>query len=271
MTEQLEAQLRAELRRHAATVPPHAAARLHTIDYHPRAPLSRMALALGGGIGVAASAAVALSVIGLGAGTQRAFAGWSPVPTTPAGGQIAGAEAACKADMATPLERQQARTQATEPGSNSARELPPVAEGGEWQTMLADTRGPYTILLLANSDGNAQCLTGPGLSRPGVGVGEGANSGTQGTVPAGQIREGLSGFQRAADEQPYMSTSGRVGAGVSAVTVVLGDGTHVVASVANGWFLAWWPGTEVAVAAEVQTSSGTSTQQLHEHPLSKGQ
>ena len=37
------------------------------------------------------------------------------------------------------------------------------------------------------------------------------------------------------------SVSGRAGANVAAVDIVLVPGTHVWATLANGWFAAWWP------------------------------
>jgi hypothetical protein len=52
---------------------------------------------------------------------------------------------------------------------------------------------------------------------------------------------------------------GRVGAGVSAVTIERSDGSSVQATVTNGWYLAWWPGSVTATNAEVTTASGTST------------
>ena len=39
-----------------------------------------------------------------------------------------------------------------------------------------------------------------------------------------------------------MLTVGRVGTDVTGVTLVLGDGTSVQATVTNGWYAAWWPG-----------------------------
>ena len=43
-----------------------------------------------------------------------------------------------------------------------------------------------------------------------------------------------------ADEGTFGMTSGRVGRDVRGVTIVTG-GTEVEATVANGWFSAWWP------------------------------
>jgi hypothetical protein len=44
------------------------------------------------------------------------------------------------------------------------------------------------------------------------------------------------------DGQAYSFADGRTGSGVSAVTLILDDGTRVTATVQNGWFVAWWPG-----------------------------
>ena len=56
--------------------------------------------------------------------------------------------------------------------------------------------------------------------------------------------------------------SGVVGHGVTGVTFVLQDGTHVQATVRDGWYLAWWPGSAKLdatdpVAIKVTTSAGT--------------
>ena len=53
---------------------------------------------------------------------------------------------------------------------------------------------------------------------------------------------------------------GPIGAGVTGVTITRSDGSSVQSTVKNGWYLAWWPGTEHAVTAQVATASGTSTQ-----------
>ncbi len=59
---------------------------------------------------------------------------------------------------------------------------------------------------------------------------------------------------------------GPLGAGVSGVTIARSDGTSVQATVKNGWYLAWWPGTEHAVTAQVASTSGTTTQSFPTMP-----
>jgi hypothetical protein len=49
---------------------------------------------------------------------------------------------------------------------------------------------------------------------------------------------------------------------VTAVTLVLSDGTHVEATTSNGWFAAWWPGRQSAPEAQLTTPTGEVTQQL---------
>ncbi len=259
MIEQFESELREAFAERAAGMPADAFARLRHADYHPRSPIQRKAMALGGTAAAAGVAGIAVSLIGFGAGTPRAFAGWTPSPTAPASGQTTTAETVCKAHMATPAEVERARQQASGRPSTPG-EWP--TSSGEWRTVLTDTRGPYTIVLLANMGGSARCLTGPGFPDPAIGVGERSAASPLPAISTGQIGEPSYGFSRATDEQPYMETSGRVGAGVSAVTFVLSDGSHVAASVENGWFLAWWPGSQSTVSAEVSTSEGTHSQQL---------
>jgi hypothetical protein len=71
------------------------------------------------------------------------------------------------------------------------------------------------------------------------------------------------------DGQAYAFADGHTGDGVSAVTLILDDGTKVQASVANGWFVAWWPGAHEVKAADVTTPDGVKTQTFdlsHESP-----
>jgi hypothetical protein len=46
---------------------------------------------------------------------------------------------------------------------------------------------------------------------------------------------------------------------VTGVTIDLSDGTNVTATVANGYFAAWWPGDTEATSAQVATDQGVST------------
>ncbi len=62
------------------------------------------------------------------------------------------------------------------------------------------------------------------------------------------------------DGAAYSFADGHAGDGVSAVTLILDDGTNVQATVANGWFVAWWPSAQNVKSAELTTPAGTTTQ-----------
>ena len=42
--------------------------------------------------------------------------------------------------------------------------------------------------------------------------------------------------------------SGRAGPAIAKVRIQLDDGREIIATTANGWFYAWWPGESVAIA-----------------------
>lgn len=168
MTDQLESQLRRPLMAAAAELPTETIQeRLHALDYHPRPPRLRPVLAVGGAAGVAVAAGTAISLMGLGAGTQPAFAGWSATPTQTPTGQLATAEAACTDHSPTSAGIERAQEGALPPGS-ADHALPPLPrfEAGAWKVALTDTRGPYTTVILEAAEGKAQetCLTGPSPS-----------------------------------------------------------------------------------------------------------
>lgn len=256
----LEDDLRKALAEGAPEVPTAVAERLRRFDYRPRSPRFGAALAAGGAVGMAATAGAIISIVGLGAGTQPAFAGWSASPTVPASGQTAAAEAACLARVPNTSDAERARADGTAhaPVMEALLKITP----GEWRTVLADTRGSSTMILLEAAKGQAQasCLSGASASEAVMGVGPvGAQTGS---VAAGQAQVVSTGSQSVNGHQ-FSDTEGRVGTDVTGVTITLNDGTHISATVANGYYAAWWPGSRQPVSQEVATSSGTtSTNQL---------
>ncbi len=246
MTVKSEEELRQALAQCADEAPAAASERLRLIDYHPRSSRVRPSLVLASSAGAAALAAIALSIIGLGAGAQRAFAGWTPVTTMPAPGQVAAAQATCVKRLGA-----------------SGRVIPPRASSA-WHPVLSDARGPFTTVLYQADTGRAEasCLSGP--SRYDWSLN--ATVDPRQVIPAaGQIAVvsyGSRATPRSAGGRHFRQIVGRVGAGVTRVVLVLRDSTRVTATSAQGWFLAWWPGTQQTVSAEVVTATGTSTQQL---------
>jgi hypothetical protein len=220
MPDQLEQSLREALSHRAEQLEPYSIARLRAIDYHPRR--HRIGkLPVIGALGAAGTAAAIGALVTLGSSAAPAFAGWQPTPTTPAPGQLAQAAQACGNDLGSPV--------------------------------LTDSRGPYAASIYTSSTTSEVCLSGNGVS-----MSSSSTSPTPASVAAGQIQSGGGGTRDAAGNALTL-VDGRTGAGVTAVTIERSDGSSVQATVANGWYLAWWPGTVAAKDAQVATATGTST------------
>jgi hypothetical protein len=220
MPDQLEQGLREALSHRAAQLDPDSIARLRGIDYQPRRHRLRKRPAIGA-LAAAGTAAGVAALVTLGSSAVPAFGGWQPTPTTPVPGQLAQAAQACGQDLGS--------------------------------AVLTDSRGPYTASIYADSSTSAVCLSGDGTSMSSSSISE-APAG----VSAGHIQFHGGGTRDSAGNALTL-VDGRIGAGVTAVTIERSDGSSVQATVANGWYLAWWPGTEAATNAQVTTASGTNT------------
>jgi hypothetical protein len=132
---------------------------------------------------------------------------------------------------------------------------------GEGTPVLTDTRGPYTASIYA--DGST-CIEGNGIT-----ISSSTNGGGNSTVPAGAIALRGAG-ESDSNGNALTMVDGAIGAGVTGVTVTRSDGSTVQATVQNGWYLAWWPGSERAVTAQVATDTGTSSQSFPSAPNGSG-
>jgi hypothetical protein len=177
-------------------------------------------------LGVSGAAAAGGAAILLASSAAPAFAGWSARPTAPRPGQLTAAQQSCGAGAGTPI--------------------------------LTDTRGPYTASVYANG---STCLEGNGVE-----IGDsGDAAGTTSAIAAGAVE--LNGFGESdSSGQALTMVDGPTGAGVTGVTITRSDGSSVQATVTDGWYLAWWPGTQRAVTAQVASSSGTGTQSFPAGP-----
>jgi hypothetical protein len=220
MPDQLEGSLREVLSHRAAQLDPDSIARLSAIDYHPRRRRLGRVPAIGA-LGTTGAAAAIAAIVSLGSSAAPAFAGWKSTPSTPTPGQLAQAAQACGQGLGSPV--------------------------------LTDSRGPYTASIYADSTTSDLCLSGNGVS-----MSSSSTSPAPASVAAGQIQLGGGGTRDSAGNALTV-VDGRTGAGVTAITIARSDGSSVQATVANGWYLAWWPGTVAATKAEVRTASGTST------------
>ena len=231
MSDLLEQNLREMLSEHAAQIDPAASARLRAIDYRPRR-RRRPTLPALGALGVGGVAAAVVAVVTLASSAAPAFAGWSPTPTRPEVGQLAAAEQACNTNLGTPV--------------------------------LTDTRGPYTASIYANATSSHLCLDGGSLSIASSNTGS-----SHADVPAGQIQLTGSGMKNSSG-QALTLVNGRIGAGVTSVTIDRSDGSSIHATVSGGWYLAWWPGTVQATTADVTTTTGTAAETFPSTPQGPG-
>src|SRR5271165_155888 len=259
MNTELEQDLRRALAARAAELPADASVPLLAADYRPRAPLARPALTLTA-TSAAAGAALASSLIGLGTNTPGAFAGWSATPTARSGDQTRRAEEACVSRLPTSADIEYGQETASGPRPHQRWPIPPIT-AGSWHVVLTDTRGPYTMVLFVAAHGSAElsCFSGRQPRPDSLGGSFGTHPPPP--VPAGHIAVVSSGSNTTPPDegsQHFSQLVGRTGPGVTGVTLRLRDSTRVRASLANGWFLAWWPGTQGGTATEVSTSTGTA-------------
>lgn len=219
----------------------------------------RLVLSAASGVAVAAGAALAVLLFTAGSRPSVAFAGWTARPSVAPQGQLGTAETECQRN-------------------NALHSLTPA---------LVDSRGPYTLLVYTANGGSA-CVTGPELLSPtgdppivpfgsflsasvaareaAAGHGApGSSTGTPAPLAADAIRSAVTGNTMTKESAPraaYSLDIGQAGTNVTAVTLVLDDGTRVAATVSHGWFAAWWPGNSSARSAEITGASGTSTEQF---------
>ena len=257
----LEGELISALRARAAVLPADASERLRSVDYHPRRH-SRVAPAALGATAVGAAAAGTALVVALG-GAAPAYAGWSAVPTAASSSPSSPADQSCLGALSSD----------------------PPAGGelgsGTWQPLLTDVRGPFTVALYQNDSAYMGCFTSSSFTQvtqvssdgdtsngvlkvSGSGSGspaQGLSTVSVGGTTSGDLQNVVQSHLSTADG-PYTLADGRVASGVTGVTLVLDNGQGVVATVADGWLLAWWPSDAGATSSQVTDASGTTSQTL---------
>lgn len=179
-----------------------------------RRPVRRLAAV--GAFGAIAITAGALALQSPG-DSGVAYASWTSVPLPVAPSDVAAVVGAC---------RQQLDDSTT-----------PIA--------LAERRGDFVAVLFyeGNPERSESCIA---VNPPGstqveqVKSGVGGSSGPAWTPPAGRISEGSS--SQYGGDHPAAFTEGGIGPGVVGVTIHAGART-IIATVENGRYAAWWPGT----------------------------
>ncbi|HEY1716359.1 MAG TPA: hypothetical protein VGG07_25905 [Solirubrobacteraceae bacterium] len=254
MIDQLESELRSALRARADELPADASARVRAHEYRPRTRDLRPPVAAGV-LTTAAAAAAVVALIDLGPQAPAAFAGWSATPTPASPAQVAGAQGDCAKQLADipPLHD----GHVTSPGTPQPPPVPRFSKLSQTAPVLTDTRGPFTFVVFDSAQAHASCISGPGFTSTSL------QSSTQArvSVSAGRIAPAfLVHTARAGDA--YTFVEGHAGAGVTAATLILSDGSRVQTTLQNGWLVAWWPGAAQLTSARVSTAAGTTTQAL---------
>jgi hypothetical protein len=254
MIELLESELRSALKARADDLPAGAGARVRAHEYRPRARDLRPPVAAGV-LTTAAAAAAAVLLVDLGPQAPAAFAGWSATPTHASPAQVAGARGNCAKQLAQipPLHD----GHVTSPGAPQPPPVPRFSKLRRTTPVLTDTRGPFTFVVFDSSQAHASCISGPGFTSLSM------QSSTQArvSVAAGKIAPAFL-VHTARAGHAYTFVEGHAGAGVTAATLILSDGSHVQTTLQNGWLVAWWPGAAQFTSAQVTTASGTTMQPL---------
>lgn len=179
-------------------------------------------------------------------GQHAAYASWTPDPTPVTGTARDTAVQACRASFAD------------QPGmAEVPRELRPTTDPATLAPVVAERRGTYLFLALASPDGStAQCFYDaehPDRVAGMTGGAATADTPTPQQLPADGYESSGAGMS-SGPEGSYAFTVGRVGSGVTAVTVN-SDAGPVHATVADGWYAAWWPAEATGPNAPLPTLS----------------
>ncbi len=190
-----------------------------------------------GGISAALAAGVVAAVVLLSSSAPAAYAGWTPVPTTPSPAALASATAACN------WERR---------GLSG-----PVMHG---RPVLSDARGRYTAALYVFGDRVFECISDGIRDHTGSGMNNmtlrfyAAPRPDQLGLPAGGGGS-APGFSPA-DQETHLE--GRAGSDIATVTFTFADRTTVHATVQNGWYFAWWPRNDYPTSVHIRTTAGAT-------------
>ncbi|GAA2501351.1 hypothetical protein [Winogradskya humida] len=192
-------------------------------------------------VAVLAAAVTALLVALLPGGNGTAYASWTPVPRTLPGSAVSPEADLCAA------------------GWDNGTSTP-------GDVVLAERRGRATLLVMWLSTGPLIECT---LLEPGEVAGSQRLTDDADAEPplpaAGRVAvdtRGATGY----GARQYSDVLGRAAPDVTGVDLLLPDGTRVQASVAGGWWAAWWPGPEAGLAGGlsvvVHTATGSHTYDL---------
>ncbi|MCG7322864.1 hypothetical protein [Arsenicicoccus bolidensis] len=172
-----------------------------------------------------------------GVGGSTAYASWSATPQPVDAATRATAEQACRDGLRGSL-------------SSMSQDVPadqrPTTDPGAIRTVVAEKRGNFLFLAMSAPDGSTQqCFFGaddPSQVDGATGALVTKDSAVPAALMPGQI-EWWGGGRSSGPEGTYAFTTGRVGPGVTAVTIRTA-GQSIQATVTGGSFAAWWPAAQ---------------------------
>jgi hypothetical protein len=230
-----------------AANPPHSTAEAHLphqgrgvmVDPHPdrlRRPARRGRLL----VAAAAVAGVSAGVMLWPGTTPSAFASWTPSAVAATTAQVAAAQVRCDSVLARSTDRI-AATQA-KLGVRLRNSPTSVAQLAGRTAQLAEQRGEFTFVLSTNGMWTVGCLVAPDVSEHLTLASTVDLSLHAAAPPAGGV-DTLGAFGEGTTDGSSTAALafGRVGEQVTAVDVTTVDGRVVHATVAGGYWSAWWP------------------------------
>ena len=166
-------------------------------------------------------------------GDSKAFATWTRTPSAVAPQDLEEARRGCQKLLVEDEER----------AGEMDASIRPDLRAQTAKVVLSERRGEFVFVALVTESGSQRtCLSEP--NQPGRIMAAGGSDPTAAAPLSAQLKPGEveapgPGYSSYGD-QAFRKAVGRVGPGVTALT--LHDGaTAIEATVADGWFAAWWP------------------------------
>lgn len=116
--------------------------------------------------------------------------------------------------------------------------------------VLHDQRGDgIDTVVFADANGNASCQVVGDSSGAVTWVAGGGTTGPATDEPGEtDITIDGMGSTSGSDTGTVSDISGRVGAAIASLRILLDDGRQITATTEHGWFYAWWPGESAAIS-----------------------
>lgn len=171
--------------------------------------------------------------------SSNAYASWTPTPATAARGDVDAAGAACRRQT----EQSVARIDDPAVPAEARAGLPSAADLAAARVMLAETRGDWTLVVIAGRGIDVTCLSRAGSGRVDMAGGSLGMGAPEHLGPAA-FMSGGPGVGSTADGS-FSTLTGTVGRDVTGLTVTTADGRRVEATIRGDRFAAWWPGEPV--------------------------